>query len=90
MAGTVFLYSGTDGRPIHVFQGEGAFHRFGRAISSAAFFGGEGIDPVIGAPYFSRSGAKECGRVYIYSGDDGRLIRTFDGMNPSDWYTSAR
>ncbi len=66
--------------PVYQFQGTTG-DQFGSSVRSVGDVNGDGFaDIVVGAPFASPHGANS-GRISIYSGVDGTLIRTIDGTS---------
>jgi len=89
-AGAVRVYSGADGRELIVIPGT----RYGDFFSAQADLiediDGDGLaDIVIGAPETTLNDAPKTGRVYVYGGRSGRLIRTHDGVFGEDQFGFA-
>ncbi|HMN97730.1 MAG TPA: integrin alpha [Phycisphaerales bacterium] len=63
---------------------ETAQGNFGRAVAGVPDLNGDGVDDVIvGAPREHGSGVTNSGRVYVFSGRTGLLIRTHVSPNPT-------
>lgn len=78
-AGRAQVFSGAGGALLWTLNGEAALDNFGAAVSGAGDVDGDGhADVAVGAPGNDGAGAG-AGRVYIYSGQTGLLIRSFDG-----------
>jgi hypothetical protein len=77
----VFLYSGRTGLPPHEILGGSTESDFGRSLDGGLDFDGDSRpDILIGSPDCG-SPAKSSGRVRVFSGRDGSLLRTLDGIN---------
>lgn len=91
--GRVYIYSGADGTLLHTLTGEAERHRFGAAIAAAGDVDGDGVtDLLVGAPGTHRGGGDRdgfAGRVYLFSGADGSLIRTFNGADGGQRFGAA-
>lgn len=78
--GVAVVYSGATGNLIWRFDGEQANDRFGSAVAAAGDVNGDGFaDLLVGAESYAPNNI-EAGRVYVYSGQDGQLIRTLDAQ----------
>lgn len=79
-AGRVYVYSGIDGTLIrtHVSPNSENFGRFGDAVAGIDDLTGDGRgDYIIGAPDEN----SQRGRVYIFNGSNGGLVRTHNSPN---------
>jgi len=84
--GRVYVHSGKDGSRLHAWTGENAGDGFGTTQSVAGDVDGDGsADLVVGAWQYG-GGAPGGGRVYLYSGKDGRLMKTFTCKTPFDTF----
>jgi hypothetical protein len=82
--GRVYVHSGKDGSRLHVLTGEGPGENFGSSASTAGDIDGDGhADLAVGAWQYGAA-AMSGGRIYLYSGKDGRLLRTITGRVPGD------
>ncbi len=78
-AGRVYIYSGASGERLYTLTGEAAGDGFGIGVADAGDVNGDGhADLVIGA-WQNGSGAPSGGKVYLYSGADGSLMRVITG-----------
>ncbi len=78
-AGRVYIHSGADGRRLYTLTGEAAGDGFGIGVADAGDVDGDGhADLVIGA-WQNGSAAPSGGKVYLYSGADGSLMRAITG-----------
>lgn len=85
-AGRAYVYSGTDGTLLHVFNGEAEGDGFGESVSGAGDVNNDGYaDLLIGSPGNS-AGGKDAGRVYVYSGVNGTLLHVFTGSVAHDQF----
>jgi hypothetical protein len=87
--GVAYIYSGRDGRVLQTFHSSNADESFGNHISAAGDVDHDGYaDVIVGAP--GKDGqSKIPGRAYVYSGKDGRLLRTLDGERIGDAFGST-
>ncbi len=82
--GRVYVYSGKDGRPLYTFTGEGPGDGFGIGSADVGDVNRDGYaDLVVGAWQYSGAAASG-GKVYLYSGKDGSLLRTITGRVPGE------
>lgn len=78
-SGSVRIVSSRDGHTLRTLVGEQPGERFGHAVCSLGDVDGDGVDDLaVGAPQFDATAFLE-GRVYVFSGLDGSLIRTHTG-----------
>jgi hypothetical protein len=78
--GGAFVYSGASGNVIWSRFGERAHNLLGYAVSAAGDLNGDGqLDVMAGAPYWQeQDGHYLGGRVYLLSGDSGKLLAHLD------------
>lgn len=80
--GRVYVFQGSDGSLLRTFTGTFTDGLFGYALADVGDVNGDGVpDLAVGAPH---SGASSVGKVYVYSGSDGQLIRTHSGTGRVD------
>lgn len=86
-AGSAYAYSGTDGSLLYQWNGEARANKFGNAAAAAGDVNADGFDDVvIGAFMAASGGMAEAGKVYVYSGADGTLLRQWSGTNDGDYF----
>ncbi|MGE0772865.1 MAG: FG-GAP-like repeat-containing protein [Cyclobacteriaceae bacterium] len=74
--GKVYVYSGKSGNPLWSFAAEEANGQLGMSVESAGDVNNDGIpDVVASAPYANK--------VYVFSGNTGKIIHTWKGENPN-------
>jgi hypothetical protein len=77
--GEAYVYSGQTGELLWTFTGEAAGDRLGTSVSGAGDLNHDGYDDLmVGAPY-NDAGGNDAGRAYVYCGQTGDLLWTFDG-----------
>ena len=78
------MVSGSDGTRLHTFTGENAGDAFGIGAPAIGDVNRDGFaDLVVGAWQYSAAAASG-GRIYLYSGKDGSLLRTITGRVPGE------
>jgi hypothetical protein len=84
--GRIYVHSGRTGQRLLTLTGETMGEGFGTSPSVAGDVDGDGRDDlIVGAWQYSRV-AESAGRAYLYSGRDGRLLRTFTCRTPGDTF----
>ncbi len=84
--GRIYVHSGRDGRRLLTLTGETAGDGFGIGPARAGDVDGDGrADLVVGAWQYGGA-ALSGGRVYLYSGADGRLLKTYTCRIPGDTF----
>lgn len=82
--GRTFVHSGRDGTRLLTLTGEGQGEGFGTSASAAGDLDGDGhADLAVGAWQYAAA-APSGGRIYVYSGRGGRLLRTITCRIPGD------
>lgn len=83
--GKVFLLSGVDGKQIDIIEGDKELGKFGYEVNTLGDITGDGIDDfVVCAPYYTILTKKRCGKIYVYSGSDRKILVTIDGQKEYD------
>jgi hypothetical protein len=84
--GRIVVHSGRDGHHLLTLTGETAGEGFGTSPSVAGDVDGDGhADFIVGAWQYAKA-AISGGRAYLYSGKDGRLLKTFTCRIPGDTF----
>jgi VCBS repeat protein/FG-GAP repeat protein len=87
LVGHVAVCSGVNGSPLLTVFGENPADGFGVSVATAGDVDGDSIpDVLVGASIAGPTGA---GRVYVFSGGSGMLLRTLDGEVAGDHFGSA-
>lgn len=86
ITGRVLVLDGATGDQLLTLnQPDSGFTFFGSAVGDAGDVDGDGApDILVGA-----TGAGTGGQVYVYSGDDGSILRTYDGFEAGDLFGSG-
>ncbi|RMH29689.1 MAG: hypothetical protein D6693_01590, partial [Planctomycetota bacterium] len=74
--GRIYVHSGKTGERLHAIGGEAAGDGFGIGSAEAGDVDGDGHDDLLIGAWQHGSGATAGGRVYLYSGKTGALMRT--------------
>jgi hypothetical protein len=84
--GRVYVHSGRDGKRLLTLTGESAGEGFGIGPAVTGDVDHDGhADLVVGSWQYSGAAAAG-GRVYLYSGRDGRLLKTYTDRIPGDTF----
>jgi FG-GAP repeat len=84
--GRVYVYSGKSGKRLYALTGETAGEGFGTTQSIAGDVDHDGYaDLIVGAWQYSEA-VISGGRAYLYSGKDGRLLKTYTSRTPGDTF----
>lgn len=75
--GRAVVHSGADGRELYAWTGEAAGDGFGIGVADAGDVDGDGHDDLAIGAWQHAGAAAGGGKVYLYSGRDGTLLRTW-------------
>lgn len=79
--GTVFVFSGADGTPLHQFDGTWINDQFGASVDFISDLNNDQCDEIlIGAMFAQPFGGFNAGSLFVYSGKDGILLKQIDGI----------
>jgi hypothetical protein len=88
-ADQAFVYSGRDGKVLLTLRGDASGEAFGQRVSDAGDIDRDGYGEVlVGAPRNDEAGT-DAGRVYVFSGRDGRALLKLNGDSAGDNFGSA-
>jgi hypothetical protein len=69
---------------VYTFTGSGSFDLFGIAVANGGDVNADGYPDLIISAKLNDDGGADAGTVYIFSGQDGSLIRKITGQNVGD------
>ncbi|MBL8208072.1 MAG: FG-GAP repeat protein [Blastocatellia bacterium] len=84
--GRVYVQSGADGKRLYSFTGETAGDGFGIGTADVGDVNKDGYDDLLIGAWQHASAAPSGGKVYLYSGKDGTLLRTITCRMPGDTF----
>jgi hypothetical protein len=85
-AGRAYVYCGQTGNPIWTFTGEAEYDEFGYRVSGAGDVNNDGYDDlIVGTPFKAEFGTN-AGQAYVYSGQTGALLWTWDQQDVADQF----
>ena len=84
--GRVYLHSGVDGRRLFQLTGERAGDGFGIGSADVGDVNKDGFDDVLVGAWQHSAVAPSGGKVYLYSGQDGSLLRAITGRVPGETF----
>ncbi|HKF42036.1 MAG TPA: FG-GAP-like repeat-containing protein, partial [Thermoanaerobaculia bacterium] len=82
--GRVYLHSGKSGKRLFTLTGETAGEGFGIGTAGAGDVNGDGFDDLVIGSWQYAGAAASGGRVSLYSGKDGSLLKTWTGKIPGE------
>ena len=83
-SGAAYVMSGRNGDVLYTKFGEHILDHFGYAVAGGEDLSGDGRpDLAVGARFYSGAGGRS-GKVYMYSGQDGSLLRSYDAQQPGE------
>jgi len=86
LTGRIYVVSGADGRRLLTLTGETANDGFGIGPADAGDVNHDGFDDLIVGAWQHSSAAGSGGKVYLYSGKDGSLMRAYTCRIPGDTF----
>ncbi|SMD31766.1 FG-GAP repeat-containing protein [Reichenbachiella faecimaris] len=78
--GRAYIHSGANGEQLMILTGEAAGDGFGIGVADAGDTDGDGFDDLVIGAWQHASAAPSGGKIYLYSGKDGSLLRTLTGQ----------
>lgn len=89
-AGNAYVYSGADGSLLLAVTGEEIGEAFGHAVAGIGDINDDGkADFIVGAQKTDGDVGLNAGRAYVFSGDDGSVIRIHIGELANDQFGSG-
>lgn len=85
-AGSIYVHSGADGERILAIHGSQPREGFGTSPSDAGDVNNDGFGDLIVGAWQNREGAVSGGKVYLYSGKEGKLLRTWTCRESGDTF----
>jgi len=86
VTGRVYVHSGADGSRLLTFSGEAGGDGFGIGSGDAGDVDGDGHDDLIIGAWQHGGAAPGGGKVYLFSGADGSLLRAYTGKVPGETF----
>jgi hypothetical protein len=77
--GSAMIFSGATGALLRTLNGVNAGDNFGASVAGLGDINGDGASDVAVGAILHDVGATNSGRIYVFSGANGALIRTHDG-----------
>ncbi len=87
--GAAYVFSGVDGSLIHTLTATSNGTGFGNAVAGAGDFDADGRDDILVGEPFDVFGSPTLGRVHVFSGATGGLLRTYPGGSPYDAFGAS-
>ncbi|MBC7898068.1 MAG: FG-GAP repeat protein [Cytophagaceae bacterium] len=84
--GRIYVHSGKDGRRLLQLTGERPGDNFGIGSADVGDINGDGHDDLVLGAWQHASAAQSGGKVYVYSGKDGTLLRSITGRVPGETF----
>lgn len=85
-----FIYSGRDGRELRKVTGDSSVTDLGRGVAGVGDLNSDGYaDVLASAPAANAGKGAGTGRVYVYSGKDGKPLLVIDGEKAGDSFGST-
>ena len=86
-AGQATVFSGVNGSVLYTFNGLAAGDQFGMSVAGAGDVNKDGLpDLIVGAHRADPGGRKDAGQATVFSGKDGSVLHTFDGLAMGDHF----
>lgn len=86
LSGTARVYSGLDGRVLHMVHGERAGANFGFSVAGAGDVDRDGCDDFIVGAVNDPKKALQAGSASVYSGRTGKMLHTWTGDGGKDLF----
>ncbi len=82
--GRVYVHSGRDGSRIYTMTGEAPGDGYGIGVADVGDVDHDGADDILVGAWQHASEAPSGGKMYLYSGKNGALVRTYTGIIPGE------
>lgn len=82
--GRIYVYSGKTHQPLLTLTGENPGDGFGIGVADLGDVNRDGHDDMVIGAWQYASAAPSGGKIYVYSGKDGALLRTLTGQVPGE------
>lgn len=84
--GRIFVYSGSDGKKLLDIAGSHAGEGLGTSPSDAGDVNGDGVGDLIVGAWQNSEKARSAGKVYLYSGVNGKILSTWTCCQQDDTF----
>jgi hypothetical protein len=82
--GRAYVRSGADGKPLYTFTGDNPGDGFGIGSANVGDVNRDGFDDMLAGAWQYSAVAASGGRIYLFSGKDGSVLRTITGRIPGE------
>jgi hypothetical protein len=82
--GRAYVRSGADGSPLYTFTGDNPGDGFGIGAANVGDVNRDGFDDMLAGAWQYSAVAASGGRIYLFSGKDGSVLRTITGRVPGE------
>jgi hypothetical protein len=82
--GRAYVRSGADGKPLYTFTGDHPGDALGVGAANVGDVNRDGFDDMLSGAWQYSAVAASGGRIYLFSGKDGSVLRTITGRVPGE------